>query len=247
MFFVSKKIDKLKTEKFESKPVMKVLLDFLDIIIDAAVLLIIFFIFFSTAKVPSESMKPAVQIGDIILFERPSAYFKNIHRGDVIRFDATPVATDDDFAESKPNFYQKLFNKKVTEIDYLKRVIAIGGDAFYMKNGDVYINGKKTAPDYTIGAENGKDTTTIGSAKKPIKVPKGYVFVMGDNRTNSNDARYWANDAVNGGKFMQKIKQGKAKGYKVINGISFVSLDRIKGRALCGINIGKLRFKGLLR
>lgn len=70
-----------------------------------------------------------------------------------------------------------------TELDYIKRVIALPGDEVDIRDGAVYVNGEKLDEPYAKGR-----TEKLGM-KLPDKVPEGKVFVLGDNRERSSDSR----------------------------------------------------------
>lgn len=112
-------------------------------------------------QIPSESMMPTIDVGDRILVNRLAYQYGSINRGDVIVFEST----------SEPG------------IDVVKRVIAIAGDTIEVKQGQVILNGQPLAEPYISFT----DSSTF-----PVRtVPEGNVFVMGDNRPNSQDSRYW--------------------------------------------------------
>ncbi|RUM34190.1 MAG: signal peptidase I [Desulfobulbus sp.] len=122
-------------------------------------------------KIPAGSMLPTLEIGDHLLVDK-SIYKKNrIQRGDIIVF---PMP-------DKP------------ELDYIKRVIALPGDTIEIVNKVVFINGKQQDHAYSIH----RDTRVLekGTSPRdnfgPIKIPAGNVFVMGDNRDNSFDSRFY--------------------------------------------------------
>jgi signal peptidase I len=75
---------------------------------------------------------------------------------------------------------------KNPEKSYVKRIIALPGETVEMRNGVVYINGEEMREDYLDPEYN----QTLGSFKMQI-VPEHHYFVMGDNRDNSSDSRYW--------------------------------------------------------
>ena len=134
-------------------------------------------------KIPSGSMLPTLQIGDHLLVNKflygirvPFTGkllipLKDPKHGDVVVFR---------FPEDR-------------KIDYIKRVIGVTGDKIEIRNKSLVINGKK------IEDAHGHFTSTAslpaGVSPKdnfgPITVPEGKIFVMGDNRDNSYDSRFW--------------------------------------------------------
>jgi len=112
-------------------------------------------------QIPSESMVPTIDPGDRILINRLSYRFGPVQRGDIIVF-KSPMNPD---------------------IDFVKRVIAVGGETVEVKRGTVLVNGEPQVEDYL----NGIDVSNFPMTR----IPEGNVFVMGDNRGDSGDARFW--------------------------------------------------------
>lgn len=117
--------------------------------------------------------------GDIITFEAPSRIFYSLEDVD---YD-NPVA---EYSSNPKGLWNK-FKYYVLEkgkISYIKRIIGVENDIIKIENGKVYLNG-------TLLDEPYLDEGTITTSRlfTEIKVPKGYVFVMGDNRGESTDSR----------------------------------------------------------
>ena len=72
--------------------------------------------------------------------------------------------------------------------DYVKRVIGLPGDSVDVRDGSVWINGRPLVENYTLGKTEHVEPTDV---QLPFKVPPNCYFVMGDNRQNSYDSRFW--------------------------------------------------------
>ena len=125
---------------------------------------------FQAFRIPSESMVPTLLVGDRVLVNKVSYKLHDVHRGDVVVF-------------SRPD---KLQDPSGTEPeDLIKRVVAVGGDTVVARDGVLYVNNQPMTEPYV---QKGGGTFHLDEA---VTVPKGDVFVMGDNRENSQDSRYF--------------------------------------------------------
>jgi signal peptidase I len=133
----------------------------------------------ATYSIPSGSMEPTLQIGDRILVDKLSYKLHSIGVGNIIVF-ATPK---NEHCAGPP------------VADLVKRVIALGGSTISLSEGNVFINGKQLAQPWLPAAVQHETEPGPSAAPyaldTPYKVPAGDVFVMGDNRTESCDSRYW--------------------------------------------------------
>jgi signal peptidase I len=136
--------------------------------------------------IPSPSMEPTLDVGDRVLVNKLSYKFHDVNRGDVVVFERPPGASTGQNGEIK---------------DLIKRVIAVGGDTIEAKEGEVFVNGERVDENYL---EPGTPTDNL-----PLKtIPDGHVFVMGDNRTNSEDSRIFGpidEDAIVGRAFIRVL------------------------------------------
>ena len=136
--------------------------------------------------IPSPSMEPTLDVGDRVLVNKLSYKFHEVNRGDVVVFERPPGASTGQNGEIK---------------DLIKRVIAVGGDTVEAKEGEVFVNGERIDENYL---EPGTSTDNL-----PLKtIPDGRVFVMGDNRTNSEDSRVFGpigEDAIVGRAFIRVL------------------------------------------
>jgi signal peptidase I len=117
--------------------------------------------------IPSESMVPTLEVGDRVLVNKLAYKAHDVNHGDLIVFERPREAAQAGQDDIK---------------DLIKRVIAVGGDTVESRDGLVYVNGERIEEPYLV---EGTPTDRL-----PLtEVPDGQVFVMGDNRTNSEDSR----------------------------------------------------------
>ncbi|MDQ7844810.1 MAG: signal peptidase I [Armatimonadota bacterium] len=140
----------------------------LDASIFAALLSLLIITFVVQAfYIPSGSMEPTLQVGDRILVGKFTYRFEEIRRGDVIVF------------------HYPLNPGK----DFVKRVVGLGGETVELRDGMVLINGTPIRELYPTALAGGDRACT--SNYGPQKVPPGELFVLGDNRCNSEDSRFF--------------------------------------------------------
>ena len=137
-------------------------------------------------KIPTGSMENNLLIGDHLLVNKfvfgpaPTALeqavlpVRDVRRGDIIVFKYP----------DEP------------ERDFIKRVIGLPGDTLELRDKKIYINGQPLDEPYVhyIDATHAASEVTSFDVRErygPVTVPQGEYFVMGDNRDNSQDSRYW--------------------------------------------------------
>lgn len=162
--------------------------------------------------IPSSSMEPTLQINDRLLVEKWSGHFgQPIQRGDILVFYPPPIEMGGkDLSNDPITVLGRLTGLPFlpNEPAFIKRVIGLPSDHIRVQKGvGVFINGEllnespymKERPNYDLNVLSdigGRSSTGISirpyaSSKDPIIVPAGHLFMMGDNRNNSEDSHVW--------------------------------------------------------
>lgn len=120
--------------------------------------------------IPSGSMEDTIMTGDNVWSEKVTYYTRSPEPGDIVTFEDPEIAGR----------------------TLIKRVIAVGGQTVDLIDGTVYVDGYPLDEPYT----NGQKSEPLKTASNveidyPYTVPEGCLWVMGDNRTNSADSRYF--------------------------------------------------------
>ncbi|HEX5094625.1 MAG TPA: signal peptidase I, partial [Acidimicrobiia bacterium] len=148
-------------------------LEWLVLLVTAVAIAIIIKTFLVQAfYIPSGSMLPTLQENDRVLVNKLSYKMHDVHRGDIVVFEAPPGMEQRDIK------------------DLVKRVVGLPGDDVSLHDGQVYINGKALDEDYLPGgpAQTPSEACS-GHTETDWKIPDNAIFVMGDNRTASQDSR----------------------------------------------------------
>jgi len=177
-------------DKEKKKREKSVFREYFELIAETAVFVFFVMTFVVQAfQIPTGSMEPTLLIGDFLLvnkmiyagtalpLESKILPRRNIRRGDIVVFK-----------------YPNELNK-----DYVKRAIGFPGEKLEIKNKQVYINDKPIEEKYKVHNESqifsANDYSHPDSARRdnfgPVTVPAGSLFMMGDNRDNSYDSRFW--------------------------------------------------------
>jgi signal peptidase I len=144
-------------------------------------------------RIPSPSMVPTLAVGERVLVNRIGDRFSDPNVGDIIVFHPPAGAEAGEDQCGAPNEGEgqdqpcgKPTAKKSDE-NFIKRVVGGPGDTIAIVGGHVIRNGKRTKEPFIRNCAQGADC----DFPKPVKVPSGHYFMMGDNRGESDDSRFW--------------------------------------------------------
>jgi signal peptidase I len=147
-----------------------------------------------TYQIPSGSMEPTLAIHQRVLVNRIGMRFGNPSLGDIIVFHP-PRGADDSSSPQCGNPSEGLGSSRAcstptpqrSDKTFIKRVVGVGGDRLQIQDGHVIRNGRREADAYIRACGGGMGCTFRGT----ITVPDGSYFLMGDNRGESDDSRFW--------------------------------------------------------
>ncbi len=158
--------------------------------------------------IPSGSMLPGLQIQDRLLIEKITLRRRTPRRGEIVVFNS-PFSFDPSLRATKNPLSLKCVFLNFPIVSsltgladpacaaYIKRVIAIPGDQLLISNkGKVFIDGIKVKEPYVTNYCQSKDNFENNCPIINLKVPQGHVVVLGDNRSNSWDSRFWPGGAL---------------------------------------------------
>jgi signal peptidase I len=127
---------------------------------------------FQTFWIPSASMTPTLGVYDRVLVQKAFFSWRDVREGDIVVFSHPPL----DDCPGPPG-------------DLVKRVIALPGQTIYSSGNSIYVDGRRLAEPYLPHYD--PLGPPIASRQHPYRVPAGEFYMLGDNRADSCDSRYW--------------------------------------------------------
>ena len=149
-------------------------------------------------RIPSGSMEPTLAIGQRVLVNRIGMDFGQPHVGEIAVFHP-PGGAEQEQCGPTPHMVQvdgaacSQPLPQEASVNFIKRIVAGPGDEIYVKEGHVY---RKAAGTSRFVAEKDPYIKACGASSEcnfltPITIPAGHWFMMGDNRGDSDDSRFW--------------------------------------------------------
>ena len=137
--------------------------------------------------IPSSSMVPTLGVYDRIVVQKAFFTWRDVRDGDIVVFSHPPL----DHCGGPQ------------EGDLVKRVIALPGQTIYSSGNSIYVNGQLLAEPYLPPDDPLGPPVPDASSQHPYRVPPGEFYMLGDNRADSCDSRYWG--PVEGSSIVGKV------------------------------------------
>ena len=146
-------------------------------------------------RIPSGSMLPTVRINQRVLVDRLAMDFSSPHVGEIVVFHPpanygqgcpNPGEGESPAGQDAPAACQVAW-KQPSSQTFIKRVVGLPGDRLSIRAGHVIRNGKREPDRYIVGCAGGQAC----DFPQTITVPRGDYYMMGDNRPDSEDSRFW--------------------------------------------------------
>jgi signal peptidase I len=146
-------------------------------------------------RIPSGSMLPTLHINQRVLVDRIGTHFSAPHIGDIIVFHppkqyargcANPSEGESPDGQAAPQACD-VQQRQVSSDTFIKRVVGLPGDRISIRDGHVIRNGVEEKHGYTVPCGASASCDFPGT----ISIPRGDYYMMGDNRPDSEDSRFW--------------------------------------------------------
>jgi signal peptidase I len=139
-------------------------------------------------RVPSEAMVPTIQVGDRIMGNFDAYGDDGPRLGDIVIVHPPAGAEEDSTCGEQPAAGAMCAKPTpgIAKVNFIKRVVGLPGDKLSLKNGRVIRNGRALDEPYAAACEG-----ESCDFPKPITVPAGHYYTLGDNRGSSDDSRLW--------------------------------------------------------
>jgi signal peptidase I len=188
---VARAADTRSAQKQKRNPVVEIVI----IVVAALVIAFVVQLFLvKTYRIPSGSMEPTLAVGQRVLVNRIGMRFGSPSVGDIVVFHP-PKGADNSAQPICGNPTEGLGASRACSTPtpqrsgqtFIKRVVAVGGDQIQIRDGHVIRNGRREKDGYINPCGGAPGCTFAGT----ITVPDGSFFLMGDNRGESDDSRFW--------------------------------------------------------
>jgi signal peptidase I len=143
-------------------------------------------------RIPSSSMEPTLAIGQRVLVNRIGMHFGKPHVGEIAVFHP-PKDAQQQVCGPLPHMVKlggeacAMPEPQSSGVNFIKRIVAGPGDVISIQEGHVIRNGKHEPDSFTRPCGSSQEC----NFPTPIKIPPDHWFMMGDNRGESDDSRFW--------------------------------------------------------